>query len=137
MANDKLKKEDVILGGKIRCEGCGAEWWLSGPQAEHHFENGWPDKCGNNPDVIVNGSRDDCTYIGEMTFIPYDIDENIAVFRAHGQHKVADGLRAAAEKIKANGGTKQKPAPEQPDVVPGPIGPVPPTPPTPPKGVEG
>lgn len=99
MANEKLTKRDIALGGKIRCEGCGAEWWVSATQAKGMMENAWPTICGNNAAIDVPGTRDDCEDETEMVFIPYNIEENVAEFRRHGLHDVADALPAQAAKI--------------------------------------
>jgi hypothetical protein len=97
----KLTKKDVVLGGKIKCEGCGGEWWLSGKQAEYHRVNGFPTKCGNHPDVPGTGSGTHCKHEGEMTFIPYDIEENVRIFHEKGQHEIADAIPAQAAKLLA------------------------------------
>lgn len=102
--NRKTKKKDFALGGKIKCPDCGGEWWVSGPQAIAHAKNGWPTLCGNHPDVEGTGSQNHCTGTSELVFIPYNIDENVAEFRKHGLHEVADGIPAAAEKIVADVG---------------------------------
>lgn len=99
MANENLTKKDIALGGKIRCEGCGAEWWVSASQVEEFVKSGFPTICGNNAAIEIPGTRDDCTDETELVFIPYDVDENVAMFRAHGLHDVADALPAQAAKI--------------------------------------
>lgn len=99
MANDKLTQRDIALGGKIRCEGCGAEWWVSSAQAKEMKENGWPTICGNNELIDIVGSRTDCTDESELVFIPYNIEENVAGLRAQGQNEAADALPAQAAKI--------------------------------------
>jgi hypothetical protein len=99
MTNDRLTKRDVALGGKIRCEGCGAEWWVSSAQAKEMLENGWPTICGNNKAIDVPNTRTDCEDETEMTFLPYDVEENMALLHAAGQHEAADAMPAQAAKI--------------------------------------
>lgn len=100
--NKALTKRDTVLGGKIRCDGCGGEWWLSGPQADAFRESGeWPHVCGNNAAIDVPGSRTDCADETEMVFLPYDVEENAAAFEADGQPEVAAKVREQAAKMLA------------------------------------
>lgn len=101
-ANDELTKRDTALGGKVRCEGCGGEWWLSGPQADACRESGdWGTKCGNNAAFPALGSRDDCTDETELTFVPYDVEENAAKLIAAGNPEGAASVREQAAAILA------------------------------------
>lgn len=99
MANSDLTKRDVALGGKIHCEGCGADWWISGGRALYFLENGFPTTCGNSAKIEIVGSRTDCEDESEMTFIPFDVEESVAIFHADGQHEVAEAMPAQAAKI--------------------------------------
>lgn len=96
----KITKVDIALGGKIKCKGCGGEWWATSAQLAEYAKHGTPTKCGNHPDVPGTGSQDHCTHEGPMEFLPYDVEENIAGFRAKGMDEVADGLAARVEQIK-------------------------------------
>lgn len=91
-SKNKLTTEDRALGGKMKCPGCGGEWWVSGPQAKHAEKNGWPIHCGNSTYFKAAGTREDCEYEGEMEFIPYNVDENLAMFRERND-PAADTLK--------------------------------------------
>lgn len=71
-SKNKLTVADRALGGKMRCPGCGGEWWVSSTQAKYADDNdSWPTSCGNEY----------CDHEGELTFIPYDVEENLRIFK--------------------------------------------------------
>lgn len=105
-----FKTEDRALGGKMKCPGCGGEWWISGAQLKQaEKDGGLPKKCGNSKQFRAPGTREDCVYEGELDFIPYDIDEQEAIFKEKGE-PAGDTLREMAamliqkEKDKEKGG---------------------------------
>jgi hypothetical protein len=106
-SKNKLTVKDRALGGKMRCPGCGGEWWVSGPQAKHAEKHGWPTKCGNSKGVVAAGTREDCEYEGEMEFVPYDVQENLRIFKERGD-KAAETLEEMVVKMvdKEKGGNR-------------------------------